>query len=87
MGANNSKPSKPEDSKARYSRPVPVKDEDYSKVLPREKLPKNLQNIVDKEDSLWDEVSEGRYGARLRPCASPGQKRSALVPRPSLTPP
>ena len=62
MGAGNSKEAKKEqDVGGRYSQPVPVKSEDYTKELPREKLPKNLQNIVDEEDSLWDDISEGRY--------------------------
>ena len=66
MGANNSKEAKKEDGGKRYGQPVPVKNEDYSKELPREKLPKNLQNIVDKEDTLWDEISEGRYVALVQ---------------------
>jgi hypothetical protein len=32
-----------------------------SEPLPREKLPKDLQKIVDKEDEWWDLVYEGQY--------------------------
>ena len=66
MGAGSSKEAKETkgDVGARYSKPIPVKAEDYSKELPREKLPKDLQNIVDKEESLWDDISEGRYVPR-----------------------
>jgi fission process protein 1 len=32
-----------------------------SKPLPREKLPKDLQKIVDKEDEWWDQIYDGQY--------------------------
>jgi hypothetical protein len=32
-----------------------------SEPLPREKLPKDLQKIVDKEDDLWDTIYDGQY--------------------------
>jgi hypothetical protein len=32
-----------------------------SEPLPREKLPKDLQKIVDKEDEWWDLVYDGQY--------------------------
>jgi hypothetical protein len=35
-----------------------------SEPLPREKLPKDLQKIVDKEDDLWDTIYEGQYDLR-----------------------
>ena len=71
MGGNNSKAADP-DAGNRYSTPVPVKDEDYSKPLPREKLPQELQKIVDNEESLWDKVYEGQYVTSLStgPCSS-----------------
>jgi len=37
-----------------------------SKPLPREKLPKDLQKIVDKEDDVWDEIYDGQYALHLR---------------------
>ena len=61
MGSGNSTPSKEEETGSRYSAPVLVKEDDYSKQLPREKLPNDLQKIVDKEDTLWDDIYEGRY--------------------------
>ena len=32
-----------------------------SEPLPREKLPKDLQKIVDKEDDWWDSFYDGQY--------------------------
>jgi hypothetical protein len=32
-----------------------------SQPLPREKLPKDLQKIVDKEDDMWDVIYDGQY--------------------------
>jgi hypothetical protein len=32
-----------------------------SEPLPREKLPKDLQKIVDKEDEWWDVIYDGQY--------------------------
>ena len=32
-----------------------------SEPLPREKLPKDLQKIVDREDDWWDSVYDGQY--------------------------
>jgi hypothetical protein len=32
-----------------------------SEPLPREKLPKDLQKIIDKEDDLWDTIYDGQY--------------------------
>ena len=32
-----------------------------SEPLPREKLPEDLQKIVDKDDNLWDQVYDGQY--------------------------
>ena len=32
-----------------------------SQPLPREKLPKDLQSIVDKEDDVWEDIYDGRY--------------------------
>lgn len=32
-----------------------------SQPLPREKLPKDLQLIVDKEDDVWEEIYDGQY--------------------------
>lgn len=62
MGNNSSKevvePKKPKST--RFSEPIPVKGEDYSKPLPYEKLPKKLQEIVDDEESLWDSVYDGQ---------------------------
>ena len=62
MGGNSSKEAlKPKEAKnTRFSQPVPVEEDDYSKPLPYEKLPKKLQEIVDNEESLWDSVYEGR---------------------------
>ena len=60
MGAGPSKEAKDQDAGTRYSKLVAVATEDYSKPLPREKLNKDLQKIVDKDDSLWDDVYEGR---------------------------
>ena len=34
-----------------------------SEPLPREKLPKDLQKIVDKQDEWWDLVYDGQYGS------------------------
>ena len=59
MGGNNSKEAPQKND--RFSEPVPVKGEDYSKPLPYEKLPADLQKIVDNEESLWDSVYEGQY--------------------------
>jgi mitochondrial fission process protein 1 len=33
-----------------------------SEPLPREKLPKDLQKIVDREDDFFDSLYEGQYG-------------------------
>jgi hypothetical protein len=32
-----------------------------SQPLPREKLPKDLQSIVDKEDDVWADIYDGQY--------------------------
>ena len=32
-----------------------------SEPLPREKLPKDLQKIVDKDDDWWDQIYDGQY--------------------------
>jgi hypothetical protein len=32
-----------------------------SEPLPREKLPKDLQKIVDKDDDWWGQVYDGQY--------------------------
>ena len=32
-----------------------------SEPLPREKLNKDLQKIIDKEDDLWDSIYDGQY--------------------------
>ena len=63
MGNNSSKeaPKSAEAKNTRFSQPVPVPGEDYSKPLPYEKLPKKLQEIVDNEESLWDSVYEGQW--------------------------
>ena len=61
MGGSSSKETPKTDVGSRYTKPLPVKDEDYSKPLPREKLPEELQRIVDNEESLWDKVYEGQY--------------------------
>ena len=63
MGGNTSKEAaKPNPKKnSRFSDPIPVEGEDYSKPLPYQKLPKELQQIIDNEESLWDEVYEGQY--------------------------
>ena len=36
-----------------------------SQPLPREKLNKDLQKIVDKEDDLWDNLYDGQYESLL----------------------
>ena len=61
MGGSSSKEAQEPDQpkNTRFSQPVPVKEEDYSKPLPYEKLPKRLQDIVDNDESLWDSVYEG----------------------------
>ena len=33
----------------------------HSEPLPREKLPKDLQKIVDKDDDWWDQIYDGQY--------------------------
>lgn len=38
-----------------------------SKPLPREKLPKDLQKIVDKEDDFFDALYDGQYGFHIIP--------------------
>ena len=32
-----------------------------SQPVPREKLPKDLQLIVDKEDDVWEDIYAGQY--------------------------
>jgi len=59
MGGTNSKESPAPSPKEKYIQPEPVKSADYSKELPREKLPPSLQKIVDNEESLWDNVKDG----------------------------
>jgi len=33
----------------------------HSEPLLREKLPKDLQKIVDKDDDWWDQIYDGQY--------------------------
>lgn len=52
---------------------MPAKEEDLKKLipegapstttqhLPREKLPKDLQQLVDKDDGFFDELYDGQY--------------------------
>jgi hypothetical protein len=40
-----------------------------SEPLPREKLPKDLQKIVDKDDDWWGQVYDGQYDS-LGLCAA-----------------
>ena len=35
---------------------------DYSKPLPRQKLPKELQDTLDHEDRFWDVLTSGNAG-------------------------
>jgi len=63
MGGNNSKPAA--DYGTQYSQPKPVEGENYSKPLPYKKLPKELQDLADNEETLWDSVYEGQYVALL----------------------
>jgi hypothetical protein len=37
-----------------------------SQPLPREKLPKDLQSIVDKQDDVWEEIYDGQYAGPIR---------------------
>jgi hypothetical protein len=41
---------------------------DSSKLIPREKLPKNLQKLVDQDDkdSVWDQLYDGRQDKLLK---------------------
>lgn len=32
-----------------------------SQPLPREKLPRDLQSIVDKQDDVWEDIYDGQY--------------------------
>ena len=58
MGGSSSKEA---DRGSKYTPPKPVEKEDYSRPLPYEKLPADLQKLVDKDDeSLWDSVYEGQ---------------------------
>ena len=43
-----------------------------SEPLPREKLRKDLQRIVDREDDLWDAIYEGQYDFLELSCALRG---------------
>ena len=36
-----------------------------SQPLPREKLPKDLQSIVDKQDDVWEEIYDGQYAGPI----------------------
>jgi hypothetical protein len=58
MGGTSSKESPQKNG--RYSDPIPVKGEDYSKPLQDKKLPKELQKIIDNEENLWDSLYEGQ---------------------------
>jgi hypothetical protein len=40
-----------------------------SEPLPRAKLPRDLQKIIDKDDDLWDTIYEGQYGFLELRCA------------------
>ena len=33
-----------------------------SEPLPREKLPKDLQKLADREDDFWEQLADGQYG-------------------------
>ena len=63
MGGSSSKEAPIQDtnrSAVPPANPAPVHDENAP--LPREKLPKALQKIVDNDDdSLFDQLYEGRY--------------------------
>lgn len=38
--------------------------EALAKPIPREKLPKDLQRLVDREDDFMDRLYEGRYAQK-----------------------
>lgn len=81
MGGNTSKEQIKQEN-SRFSQPIPVKDEDYTKPLPREKLPENLQKIVDNEESLWDTLYDGGYVKETRPhykCCALSIARNAFL--------
>lgn len=65
MGAGNSKEQKPlhESIKSNNvsTNPAPIKGEDYSKPSNHSTLPKELQDLVDRDDSTWETIYEGQY--------------------------
>jgi hypothetical protein len=48
----------PEPPKPRLLEEAPAS---LSRPLPREKLPHDLQSIVDKQDDVWEDIYDGQY--------------------------
>ena len=70
MGGTTSKDiSVREDIKKSTLSPEPITPPHLDATLPREKLPVDLQKIVDEDDTLFDQIYDGK-------CVSP-----CLIPR------
>lgn len=61
MGGTTSKPAAAEDSFKKKDPSKSSSDSQFTSLPPREKLPADLQKIVDDEDTLFEQIYDGKF--------------------------